>query len=127
MTRGEMLKQLEEVVVGSRYRRLLKMSDERLYKECVECGIIDTRSESEKEYDRIRKEIHITKGTIRDLADDKCSDIMGAVSGRYVKDFPDCSERIHELNVRLSNLRKEMEKNEHYKMLNCCGTVAWDA
>lgn len=36
MTREEMLKQLEEVVVGSRYRRLLKMSDERLYKECVD-------------------------------------------------------------------------------------------
>ena len=49
MERQEMLNKLQKQVTAGKFRTMQKWSDARLEKECIRYGIIDNRSEEEKE------------------------------------------------------------------------------
>lgn len=128
MNRQEILKGLQEAgMLRSQLRQAEKWSDKKLHDTAVKFGVIKTEmSDSQKELIELLKRVRTIKARLKVLCDDSFDgDIMGAIVGLYADE--DCSEEIRTLSAELDELRKRIEKNEHWLFTGGrVGTRKWD-
>ena len=115
MTRQEMLDKLQEQVTAGKFRTMQKWSDERLEKECIKYGIIDNKTEAEKEYYALTVKLQGLHGQLRDLVDDSFGgDMMMAIC---TDEYAACgeTERTQQIRKEIAETQSKLHKNEFYK------------
>ena len=118
MTREEMLNKLQEQVTAGKFRTMQKWSDARLEKECIRYGIIDNRSEEEKECYALMAKLQRLQGHLHDLVDDSFDgDMMMAIC---TDDYAACRETELTQQVRreIAETQSKLQKNEYFKFLH---------
>lgn len=118
MERQEMLNKLQEQVTAGKFRTMQKWSDARLEKECIRYGIIDNRSEEEKECYALMAKLQGLQGHLHDLVDDSFDgDMMMAIC---TDDYADCRETELTQQVRreIAETQSKLQKNEYFKFLH---------